>query len=209
MGQKTIGRLLILLGLALIGGTVFLCIIRCIKLEEVFKVLGIVLAFEFFVYKLLTGWLISNLNVKIEPERKWLGESRDHLAIKLTLSKGGIDSVWLKDIHIKVTEVNVDDPSKNKVLKEVKPLNYEKRSLDNPDDIFNGSEIKSRYTISINEEVSFSSYQSVESGKVITIEVLVLGTRLFYGIESSSRTEQAIQWRASAIVLPAKNGFEG
>lgn len=204
MRQKIIGRFLTLLGLALIGGTVYLCIIRCIKFEEIFKVLGIVLAFEFFVYKLLTGWLISNLNVKIEPERESSGEASDHLAIKLTLSKGGIDSVWLKGIHIKVTELNVDDPSKNMVLKEVKPLNYEKRSLDNPDDIFNGSEIKSKYTISINEEVSFSSYQSVESGKVIAIEVLVLGTRLFYGIESFSKTEQAIQWRASAIVLPIK-----
>ena len=201
--EKFWGRLLVVLGLIVIGITVYMCAVYCLALDKIFQVLAIVLAFEFFVYKLLTGWLISNLNVKIGPERIWSEELKDHLAIKLTLTKGGIDSLWLKKIHIKLSEVNIDDPSKNIVIKEVEPLNYEKRSLEDPNDLWNGK-VKAKYTISLGEEACFSAYQSVTNGKVIAIEVLVLGTRLFYGIESFSRTEMSIQWRSSVIVLPVK-----
>lgn len=201
--EKKWGRLLVILGLILIGASLYLCVIRCLSLDKIFQVLVIVFAFEFFVYKLLTGWLISNLNVKIEAERMWSEELKDHLAVKLILTKGGIDSVWLKKIHLKVSEVISDDRSKNICINEIEPLNYEKRSLKDPNDLWNGP-VKSRYTISLGEEACFSAYQPVDSGKVIAIEVLVLGTRFFYGIESFSSTEMSIQWRSSVIVLPVK-----
>jgi len=199
--EKSLGRSLVCLGLILIIYTIYLCIINCLSLDKVFQVLAIVLAFEFFVYKLLTGWLISNLNVKIEPQRIWSAGQTDHLAIKLILTKGAIDSLWLKKIYLKVSEVISDDPSQNKCIKEFEPLNYEKRSLDK--DLWKGNVI-AKYTISLGEEVCFSAYLPVSNGKVIAIEVLVLGTRLFYGIESFSSKDKSIQWRASAIVLPVK-----
>ena len=63
------------------------------EIENKLKVLAFAAGFIFFVYKLLTGWLFINLNLKIDAIREVGKAEQDHLALKLTLSKGKIDSL--------------------------------------------------------------------------------------------------------------------
>jgi len=199
MTNKNIGRLLVLIGIVIIFGTVIICIKSCLDPDKIFQTLAIVLAFEFFVYKLLTGWLISNLNIKIETTREVLDGASDHLAIKLTLTKGSIDSLWLESINVRISKLTPENEP-NIELKRPRVVGYLKRTLAN-DDLWESPSVD-KYTLSIGEEACFSAYTEIDTGIVLTVEVLVLGTRLFYGIES--RAKKSIQWRSSVIVLPAK-----
>ena len=54
--------------------------------------------------------------------------------------------------------------------------------------------------MSPNEEAVFSTYAQVEKNVIIGIEVVVVGTRPFYGLES--KTKKFIQWKSSIVVLP-------
>lgn len=59
------------------------------------------------------------------------------------------------------------------------------------------------YVLSPNENATFSAYTTVAKGKVILVEVIVLGTRPFYSIQYKFR--KPIQWRSSLIVLPVQD----
>ena len=199
--KKLFARSLIAVALIVIFATVWLCVHYCISIDKIFQILLIVVGSQFFVYKLLTGWLISNLNVKIEPQRLYFDNQRDHLGIKLTLTKGSIDSVWIEKILIRVSQFTADSPTKIEYFGDIEPINYHKRDVGV--NFWQGSQI-GLYTLSIGEETSFSGYLTVTSGYIVLVETLVLGTRLFYGIESFNKTKKYIQWRSSAVVLPAK-----
>lgn len=167
--------------------------------DAMLKVSAAVIAFNFFLYKLLTGWLFINLSIKIETEREKMDELRDHLIIKLILNKGNIDSVWVESIQIRLSEVKIES-GKNvySYLNIIEPINLIKREPKDGE-YWEGKPFK-HYVISLGEEASFSAYTQVSKKSVIAAEVLLLGTTPFYGIENFRR--ESIQWRSSVFILP-------
>lgn len=114
--NRSIGQIAYILGLSLVA-ILYLCVLAfacrnaCFNLatlESIGKITGFFLAACFFIYKLFTGWLIINLEVGIEAERIKYNDISDHLAIHIKLSKGSTDSVWLKDIEVKVLQMPSD-----------------------------------------------------------------------------------------------------
>lgn len=166
------------------------------------KLLGGILALEFFLYKMITGWLFINLNLELKEERKSGADGSDHLNLTLKLVKGVSDSLWIKDIQFRVKDINRDntfDPTEI-----IRPIGLKKRFPLNDDigsshEYWDGTE-KDHYTISSGEEAMFGTYASVPSGSVLSVEVLVLGTRPFY--DTLLLSKRLIQWRASLIILP-------
>src|ERR1700754_3983892 len=73
------------------------------NMENKLKIIAFGTGFLFFAYKLLTGWLFINLNVSLEPEREPADNENDHLALKITLAKGNIDSLWVDSIECRVS----------------------------------------------------------------------------------------------------------
>ena len=157
------------------------------------------IAFNFFMYKLLAGWLLVNMTVKVEGTRQAVSGDlqTDHLSLKVTLNKGSIDSVWIDKIEIRLREMRNGTSADFFVV----PLNIEKLG-DTDLDYWAGTK-SDFYTISSGEEACFAAYTTVPANVVVSAELLVLGTRLFYGIESS--LDKRIQWRSSAVILPCKS----
>jgi len=168
------------------------------KLESLFKITGIFAAAVFFVYKLFTGWLILNLNVRLETERLAAeNDIEDHLVIQVILVKGQTDSVWLRDVAIRVSDLNapaIEGAAPNII----RPVGMDRL---NPDISAWAKEGKDRLlNISPGEEARFTAYTVVPRGTVVVLEAVVMGTRPFYNFESSS--DDPIQWKSSAVVLP-------
>jgi hypothetical protein len=171
--------------------------------EVLFTVIPGMFVFNFFMYKLLTGWLIVNMNIKLEATRLPIlpDKEKDHLALKVTLTKGSIDSIWMDRIEIRLSEISGENATGSQITKELlKPVNTIKLG-DEDGDYWNGPR-SDFYTVSSGEEAVFSAYTAVPKNIVIVAELLVLGTRLFYGIETSR--DKRIQWRSSIIILPAE-----
>ena len=66
--------------------------------ETVLTIIALTSAAGFFIWKLIAGWLILNLEVFIELQRQRKSDDNDFLAIKLKLQKGNTDALWLEDI---------------------------------------------------------------------------------------------------------------
>jgi hypothetical protein len=171
-----------------------------LKADDILKVAGATVTLLFFGYKLLTGWLIINLNVDLEAERKPLDDTTDHLSLSVKLEKGGTDSVWMKIVELRVSQlVEEGGVFKAENSKTIRAFGT-KKTKSTIKEAGWGDELPEAYTISPDESTVFGAYTVIESKKPYLIEVMILGTRPFYGIES--RQGKPIQWRASKIVLP-------
>jgi hypothetical protein len=208
--KRKIELLLTLIGAVIIAITIYVCfrLPSKDKPEEVIKILTFSAALIFFTYKLLAGWLFINLNVKIEPERMNRDANTDHLVLKLTLEKGSIDSLWLKDIQFRCSEITeTNNELKQIPVGKIKPIGMHKTDFssngNNDISALWEGEKQEYYVLSPNENGTFSTYTTVAKGKVILVEVIVLGTRPFYGIQDKLR--RTIQWRSSLIVLPVQD----
>jgi hypothetical protein len=199
--KRQIEITLLLIGIATVAVAVYFCFQVGGDLGEILKILGAAAAILFFAYKLFAGWLFINLNVDIESDRKPVDDKADHLALKLTLSKGSIDSLWVQDIEYRISNLVPGDPGfKPEQITTVKPHGMKKTKKVNAKDYWSG-ETAPYYVLSPKEEAIFSAYTTVGRQQVILVEVIILGTRPFYGIEY--KRGKPIQWRSSIVVLPA------
>jgi hypothetical protein len=200
--KKIIEVLLVLAAVIAVALAVYACFYKQRKLEDMLKILTFAAGFLFFSYKLLTGWLFINLNVVIEATRQnWEGDM-DHLSLKVTLSKGNIDSLWLEDVEFRLSElVKNGDTFLPKQLELLTPKGIKKNNVKEGDIDWDG--VKSTYyVLSPNEDAVFSTYTTIKKQSVILVEGIILGTRPFYGIQF--RPRKPIQWKSSIIVLPEK-----
>jgi hypothetical protein len=202
MMKRRTELILVVLGVISVLLTYYFCKWCYTDKETVLKAVSAVLIFNFFMYKLFTGWLIINLDVKIEPERKIYKGNLDHLSLKLTLSKGSTDSMWMERIDIRLSEVTMNGHKPHyHVLGIIHPVGDKKMD---PKGRNYWSDIKlPQYTISSGEDTAFTAYTQVTQHQVIAAEVLILGTRPFFGIETFWK-KKLIQWRSSAIILPVR-----
>jgi hypothetical protein len=175
------------------------------KIEDKLKVIAFGSGFLFFAYKLLTGWLFINLNVSLESEREPADNENDHLALKITLAKGSIDSLWVTSIECRISDCH----EKNGTVildnfKIIEAFGTKKR-----DPVAEGQSKKMNYwkgddiplyVLSPNETAVFSCYTTVPKKSVAAVEIAAIGTRPFYGIEKLEG--KRIQWRSSFIILP-------
>ncbi|TRW21491.1 hypothetical protein FMM05_20285 [Flavobacterium zepuense] len=173
--------------------------------ERAIKYAAAVVVFNFFMYKLFVGWLIINLTIKAEAQRLPVKDgTEDHLTIKITLSKGTTDSLWLEDIQVRISEVTQPENIPVVVEPVIHPVNFKKRTYlpgvtPEKDDWWGGIPQK-HYTLSSGEETFFTAYTRAKPDTVLCAEIVVIGTRPFYAVERKKNPK--IQWRASLMILP-------
>jgi hypothetical protein len=190
---------MIVIGVIILTLTVFACIYYKSDFPDIIKVAAAGLAVIFFAYKLVTGWLFINLNIELEAERTMLDQELDHIVLHIILDKGEIDSLWLKDIDIIVSELDRSGTVQTENSRMIKPYGMTKVETNELSSNQGAMESKS-YVLSPKEKTCFAAYLTAGKRQTILLEVKVFGTRPFYGIEY--KNGKLIQWGASTILLP-------
>jgi len=181
------------------------------KVESQIKVLTFGAGFLFIAYKVLTGWLFINLTVNLESKRETADTGNDHLALAISLEKGNIDSLWVSAVECRISECNESNGTlvfnNPKTLEAFGTMKKEPGKIAGSKklDYFSGND-SGLIVLSPNEKAVFSAYTTVNNASVISIEIVVMGNRPFYGIEKWGG--KSIQWRSSFIVLPQSKNAE-
>ena len=152
----------------------------------------------FFLYKIVTGYLMTNLSVEISCRRERSQKNeKDNLVVTANLSKGERGSVNLHDAQVKVSWdggsvtkplIGADRRSlKAEVVGKSKRnvVNWEERSAKSP-----------FLRLTAGESCQFAAHFEVPSAQICEIELAVLGMK-----QAGFRVGQ---WRASTISLPTK-----
>lgn len=157
--------------------------------DKLFTILAIIAAAGFFGWKIIAGWLIVNLEIVIETERKPKDTTHDWLGINLLLKKGSTDGLWLKDVALKIDSFNgerVNEVIRFEEFHSIRIINqklsWEKQN-DDP----------RKFTIAPGETFRFGRVEIVPFDKPLIIEAAVFGKRAFW--------PKGFQWRASCFSL--------
>ncbi len=67
------------------------------------EIAGLLSAAAFIAWKIRVGWFAANLNLSISSERIEKDGKYDFLAVTIILDKGTTDSVYLKDVSLRLT----------------------------------------------------------------------------------------------------------
>ena len=149
----------------------------------------------FFLYKLLTGYLMTNLSIALSTSRQHSTPEQDYLVVSVALTKGDRGSVKLHDCQVKIswTGHQVIKPliGTDRRSKKAEHFDRSKRSVINWD----ARSISQPFLHFTPGETShFAAYSDVPANAICQVEVAILAKK-----RSGIRLGQ---WRASTISLP-------
>jgi hypothetical protein len=156
---------------------------------------ALVLAGLFFVVKLAQGWLMVNLTLTPETERRVRHDGEhDDLAVSVILSKGGNGSVRIQETSVRVTaEDTVVAEAKlagtSRLATSPKPPHRVTRPWKPAE-----SESGRLYRLPPGEGTTWSAHLTVPTESAYTVEVVILGRQW--------PTPFPAQWRCSVVSLP-------
>ncbi|MEO7085844.1 MAG: hypothetical protein ABI442_23015 [Gemmatimonadaceae bacterium] len=155
----------------------------------------------YFLYRLVSGFFITNLSIDLACERIPNREGDDYLQIIIRLKKGDRGTLVMHEAQVRVT------PEKREpillTIESAQRLSFRAQKLPTPkgyvekvEIIWKRSERAPFLNLSPGEETVFSVYARVPRDILCTIEVVLVGRKPLYRATG--------QWRASAVVLPNK-----
>ena len=148
----------------------------------------------FFLYKAVSGYLISNLSLSVTCQREIANAGMDYLVVTASLKKGDRGAVSLHEVIASV--FGTDGKHQTKCLSATKRLSSIKLGSDELLQL-KDSPAKDVPLLNLppNEETMFSAWFEVPSAYPVTAEVTVLGGWHWHG-------NTRYQWRASTVSLP-------
>lgn len=161
------------------------------KVETWLKIVALLLAAAFFGWKICVGWFAANLNLSISSDRVEKDAKNDFLAITVTLDKGTTDSVYLKDISLRITVEGME--GRSEPIKGFERLPTDGGRVVWSTDVNTPKEPLPEYLLAQGESLQLAKTYVVPSHLPVMIEVAVLAQRSFY---------RPFQWRAAHISLP-------
>ncbi len=144
----------------------------------------------FFLWKVIAGWLVVNLEVSIETERQAETDKEDLLAFKLIFKKGNTDTLQIKDIQARVRLENESNIIKVFTFSEIHKLSANNNKVD----WSNLNSDRKNISLSPGESVHLGRFVRVPVGVPVIVEAVLHGTRTLWG--------RGFQWRASCASLP-------
>lgn len=164
--------------------------IRDMKLNEWGQLVAWLAAAVFFAYKVLSGYLISDVSIKLACERKHKSAELDYLALTVTLKKGERGGIVIHDGQARVRGLTVNSPQELIGV----------RRLDRPDPAeiarIKWEELRRGLNLPPGDEMQFAALFEVPCGQSAVVEVVVLAKKLW------RPTHKFGQWRASYVSLP-------
>lgn len=162
-------------------------------IETLTKVLAFSGAAGFFAWKGLTGWFITNLSLSLEAPRVRQSEE-DLIAVKLLLSKGTSDAVYLDQAVLRVT--NLITQAKSYYPLDISRLVTRENSSSKKYEVEWDAIDKRRSCLAPGEAMQLGELIRVPKNNSVLIEAVVVGGRRFW---------RGYEWRSSIVVNPAEN----
>jgi len=160
------------------------------KLNEWGQLAAWLAALFFFGYKLLTGYLITDMSVKIACERKHKNEKMDYLAIAVTIKKGERGGVQIHDGQAWVRSLPGVTPV------ELIGIRRMDQSDPAPRATIQWTERDSRLNLPPGDEMQFAALLEVPCCQAFVVETAILAKKLW-------RIRNKVgQWRACVVSLP-------
>jgi hypothetical protein len=159
------------------------------------KIFAYLAAGIFFSYKVLTGYLMTNLSIALTTSRQQATPELDYLVVSVAMAKGDRGSINLHDCQVKISwadhQIVKSLLGTDRRSKKTEDLGKWKRNVVNWD----ARSIRQPFLhLTPGEETNFATYVDVPASAICEIEVAVLAMKLA-GIRVG-------QWRASTISLP-------
>jgi hypothetical protein len=164
---------------------------------EAFKVWAEFVAYSsagaFLIYKVLSGYFITDLSVKISCERFTQKPGTDYVAVTAILKKGDKGTIRIHDAKVRITN------SDGKVVDEQQMTGVDRLSFTTDRDDrkrINFDRLAEKKWLSLppGDETQFAGLCSAPQAFPGLVEVVILGRKLWGG--------KVAQWRASAVSFP-------
>jgi hypothetical protein len=147
-----------------------------------------------FLYKWVSGWLYTNLQVSLTTRRQPVRAGEDLLIVTIQLEKGAVDAVRLQYVGVRVTPRAIsggkssDDSSYDKI-------DTGRLALVGDVPQWELMQPVKTFALSPNDSVHFETFFHVKTSEVYRVELFVAGP-------AALRPTSDSQWRASAISTP-------
>jgi hypothetical protein len=166
--------------------------------EHLSKALALLGALLFFGYKVVSGFMVTNMSLKPGCARQPTADEKfDDLTISVTLSKGDRGSVAIHDAAARLYDaagVGSDPVPLNSIAR----LSFVSQAIGNITQKKIAWDVRSKSSpflkLTPGDEMTLSAHCKVSSIDTCRVEVIVLGQRI-----NSSFTAQ---WRGSVVVVP-------
>jgi hypothetical protein len=167
-------------------------------LKQLFEALAFACAAGFFIYKAFSGYLISNLTLAIECDRRRSSDNTDYLAVTALVRKGDRGAITLHDAEAIIETTNNNFP---KSLGPQKLQGIQRLSSGHTDTgrfTLLGKDATKTPLLNLppGEETQFSTFFTVPALQPCVVVVTILGGWAWH---AGTR----YQWRASRVSLPS------
>jgi hypothetical protein len=155
----------------------------------------------FFLYKLISGYLVVNLDLSLTCERRCSGSRQiDYLAVTAVVKKGDRGAVILHDARARIS-VPAPGEEHLKKLSSIVRLSF-KKSEGILELLEKQSKKSPLLNLSAGEQTTFSTFFRVLADQPFMVEVTVLGNWPWH-------PKTVYQWRASQVSLPIQGRPQG
>lgn len=167
------------------------------EVGEAFKVWAEFIAYGsggvFLAFKIRSGYFITDLSLKISCERFSLGDDLDNLSVTALVKKGEKSTIRIHDARVRIADLagNVIDERK---MIGIDRLSFKTDNSERISVVFRASSKKPWLSLPPGYETQFAGLCEVPSKRSCTVEVVILGKKLWGG--------SVAQWRASAVSFP-------
>jgi hypothetical protein len=159
---------------------------------------GVIAAGGYFIWKVLTGWLIINLRLDLEVVRVSHGDEKDLLAVTIILDKGTIDTLRLTRVMaraIPVASATTNAETVHFKWEGLEPHLYYSTKRGGMEWGIPDKDHVHALTLSPGDRTQFATAHEVLAAQTYLVEAIVLGHRWFLW-------KRGLQWRASSISPP-------
>jgi hypothetical protein len=172
--------------------------LQCFKdVGEALKVWAEFIAYgsggAFLIFKIGSGYFITDLSLNISCERFSLSDDLDNLSVTALVKKGEKNTIRIHDARIRITDLAGNFIDERKMIG-IERLSFKTDSSERISITFRPSLNKPWLSLPPGDETQFAGLCEVPSARSFTVEVVILGKKLWGG--------KVAQWRASAVSFP-------
>jgi hypothetical protein len=147
---------------------------------------------SFLIYKVLSGYFITDLSLKISCER-FTSADTESLSVTASLKKGEKGTIRIHDARVRLTDA-VGAALHEKTMIGIHRLSFNTEASNRLIATFHRDSRTAWLSLPPGDETQFAAHFDVPPGTTCLVEVVILGKKL-WGVK-------AAQWRASAVCFP-------
>jgi hypothetical protein len=146
----------------------------------------------FLIFKVLSGYFITDLSLKIDCERFSSG-NRDILSVTANLKKGEKGTIRIHDARVRLSKID-ETVLNEKPMIGIYRLSFNTDASSRIIATFNRDSQKPWLSLPPGDETQFAVHFDVPLDTPCVVEIVVLGKKLWGG--------KTAQWRASTVSFP-------